>query len=182
MKSLIIVLGILLSLFTAGGLFQKPTSCLKPADFSFVSMDTKNEGFEILTSVIILPNTEIRFCDSEWNGNHFGADESDLVWNTGEETILPGSLIQFTQLHNTPKVSYGSISNTIRISKEKDAIFAYQGNPRLPKVFIAAIANHESAYGTLINTGLAESFSALTLLDEAHTGSNIQINSSKNNY
>lgn len=134
----------------------------RPGDISFTSIDANNDGFEVISLVNIPANTTIHFTDSEWNGNRFGADESDMAWNTGEQIIKAGSIISFTNLGSNPKVSIGTLKNKLRISKKREAIFAYLGSTRIPTVFLAAVANDELAYGTLINTSLKKDRSALT--------------------
>ena len=161
MKSLAIIFSLIISLLIGGSLYTPFRSNLKVGDISFVSMDAKKEAFKIITNTRILPNTEVHFTDSEWNGNRFGADESNIIWNSGKDTIEIGRVIVFSKLDITPTVSVGSIQNRLRISKKKDAIFAYQGSARLPQQFIAVISNHKEAYGTLINTGLDEANATL---------------------
>ncbi|MFT5666092.1 MAG: hypothetical protein ACI9DK_000270, partial [Vicingaceae bacterium] len=98
---------------------------LKVGDISFVSMNSSdNDGFSISTSVNLLPRTKIHFTDSEWNGNYFGFDESDILWETGNDTINANSVIKFTNINSLPLVSIGNMYGTMRISKKKDAIFA----------------------------------------------------------
>ncbi|WP_422081185.1 hypothetical protein [Ulvibacterium sp.] len=135
---------------------------LQPGDISFTSINAYNDGFEVISLVNIPSNTTIHFTDSEWNGNRFGADESDMVWNTGGQVIKAGSTVSFTNLGSNPRVSIGTLKNKLRISKKKEAIFAYLGSTRMPTVFLAAVGNDEFAYGTLINTSLQMDKSALT--------------------
>lgn len=154
MKSLLLIFSLIVSLLIGGSLYHPSKSNLKVGAISFISMNGSNESFEIITNSTIFPHTEIHFTDSEWNGTQFGADESNIVWNSGEDTIKVAEIITFSELDINPTVSVGSLQNTLRISKKKDAIFAYQGTTRLPSHFIAVISNHNEAYGTLINTGL----------------------------
>ncbi|CAM4288873.1 hypothetical protein [Zobellia nedashkovskayae] len=135
---------------------------LKVGDISFTSMkSTTSDGFSITTAVKLPPRTKIRFTDSEWNGNHFGFDESDILWETGNDTINANSEIKFTNLNSTPSVSIGSVYGSMRISKKEDAIFAYTGNERTPMKILAACANDEFGFGTLINTSLTKGTTAL---------------------
>lgn len=137
---------------------------LKTGDISFISMNTSNnDGFTIVTHVNIQPKTIIRFTDSEWNGNHFGIDENDISWNTGKDTIQAGSVIKFTNVSHSPSATNGTIKGKLRISKKSEAIFAYIGTSRMPVRFLAAIANNSEAYGTLINTGLVDGCSTITI-------------------
>jgi hypothetical protein len=49
----------------------------------------------------------------------------------------------------------------MRISKKKDAIFAYIGNDRMPMKILAACANDKLGFGTLINTNLTKGTTAI---------------------
>ena len=139
---------------------------IEHGDISFVSIDAENDQFEVLTVIELQPGTSIHFTDSEWNGNHFGFDESNLIWNTGEQPIPEGTLIQFNKLAEQPYVTYGTLSNTMSLSKKGDAIFAYQGTTRMPTRILASVANDSLAYGTLVNTGLIPGITALTFTEK----------------
>ncbi len=135
---------------------------LQVGDISFISMkSSNNDSFSIITSVNLQPGTKIHFTDSEWNGNHFGFDESNILWKTGNHIIKANSIIKFTNLNSTPFVSIGSLYGYMRISKKKDAIFAYIGNERMPIKILAACANDELGFGTLVNTGLIKDITAI---------------------
>lgn len=135
---------------------------LQTGCISFISLNsTKNDGFEIITNVDIPPKTKVHFTDSEWNGNHFGFDENDITWFTGEKIIKAKSLIRFTNLNSNASVSVGTLKGSMKISKKEDAIFAYLGDKRMPDIFLAAIANIELGYGTLMNTGLIDGETAI---------------------
>ena len=136
------------------GLRVEQRSSLTTGDISFVDFDTRKEGFSIKALNHILPKTKIHFTDSEWNGNRFGADENDIIWETGNDTIKKGTIIHFSSLDIDPVASRGHIQNTMSLSKEREAVFAYKGSSRLPTKFIAAAANDSMGFGTLINTGL----------------------------
>ncbi|MFB1021130.1 MAG: hypothetical protein QMC40_00005, partial [Vicingaceae bacterium] len=60
-----------------------------------------------------------------------------------------------------PLVSIGNIYGSMRISKKKDAIFAYIGNDRMPTKILAACANDKLGFGTLINTNLTKGSTAI---------------------
>lgn len=135
---------------------------LKTGDISFSSMKgADTDGFTIKTLVNLPPKTEIRFTDSEWNGNHFGFDEHDILWKTGNNVILANSIIIFSDLNATPSVSMGTIYGSMKISKKKDAIFAYIGSKRMPLRILAACSNDELGFGTLLNTRLIRDRTAL---------------------
>lgn len=123
---------------------------------------TSHNGFAIRTYVNIPPKTKIRFTDSEWNGNRFGFDENDIIWKTGAEIIRAGSIVNFTNLDSNASVTDGTVFGSMKLSKKNDAIFAYLGDKRMPIKFLAAIANNELGFGTLMNTGLINGKTAIT--------------------
>ena len=146
---------------------SKTDTLLRSGCISFISMEsTKNDGFVIRTNVDISPNSKIRFTDSEWNGNHFGFDENDITWINGTKIIPAGTVIHFTNLNAKAAVSRGTIMGSMSLSQEKDAIFAYIGDQRMPTKFLAAMANNELGYGTLLNTGLVKGQTAITFQKE----------------
>lgn len=163
MKKLKVILA--LTLLTLSLLIIKPKNnqkSLMPGDISFISMQShNNDGFVIITSVSLPPNTKIHFTDSEWNGNHFGFDESDIIWKTGNDTIQANTIIKFMNLNSNPTVSTGNIYGSMKISEKQDAIFAYTGNARMPIKIIAACANNDLSFGTLINTNLTKGSTAI---------------------
>jgi hypothetical protein len=163
MKGVIIFTIMILMVFFASISGIKKHAKLSPGAISFISLDSHNEGFAIVTNQQLPPKTTIHFTDSEWNGNRFGEDESDIVWVTGIDTIIPGTKIEFRNLDSVPLASIGTVQNTLRLSKKEEAIFAYIGTTRMPVKFLAAAANDESGYGTLINTGLHLGTTAITL-------------------
>lgn len=168
MKELkIIFAGILLIVLTSVITLRKNDFSLKTGCISFISIKSKkNDGFAIRTNVDITPGTKIRFTDSEWNGNHFGIDENDITWITGNKIIPVGTIIDFTNLNDKASVSYGTILGSMRLSKKSDAVFAYLGDKRMPTIFLAATANNKLGYGTLINTGLIDGETAITFQKE----------------
>ncbi len=137
---------------------------LRTGDISFISFKSTNEdGFAIITFVDLPPGTKIRFIDSEWNGNHFGFDENDVLWQTGDKLIEAGSVISFMDLNSEQSsVDHGKILGTMNLSSKKEAIFAYVGDERMPTKFLAACANNSIGYKTLINTDLVEGQTAIT--------------------
>lgn len=140
---------------------------LQTGCISFISINsTKDDTFEIITNVNIQPKTKIRFTDSEWNGNHFGFDENDITWLTGDRIIKAESVVSFTNLNSNASVSVGTVSGSMRLSEKEDAIFAYLGDKRMPTIFLAAVANNELGYGTLINTGLINGETAIIFREE----------------
>lgn len=154
---------------------QKKEIALKTGDISFISLkSTNNSGFSIITFVNLPPKTKIHFTDSEWNGNHFGSDENDILWKTGKNAIQAGSIINFTNLDSNPSVTYGVLFGSMKISKKNDAIFAYLGYEKMPIKFLAAVANDELGYGTLINTNLVDGKTAITYPKDISYSNNYQ--------
>ncbi len=136
---------------------------LKAGDLEFISLKAKNEdGFTIITHTNLPPNTQIHFSDSEWNGNRFGADESELLWTSGNNLIQAESRIHFNRLNSSPSVSIGTLSGSMKISQKGDAVFAFIGYQKMPSVFLAAASNNNLAFGTLINTKLIMGETAIT--------------------
>lgn len=182
----------------------KVTENLKTGDLAFTSFKAiEDESFTLVTFKDLKPNSIIYFTDSEWNGNHFGADEGTLIWNTGDIIIKAGTQITFNNINTNPISTLGSVKNILKLSKFNEALFAYVGTaPKVPDTFIAAVANNTTGYGTLINTGLIDGETAITypintyqaeylnpinILDEnmlisLNDMSNYSLNTSSNNY
>ncbi|WP_298897326.1 hypothetical protein [uncultured Psychroserpens sp.] len=137
---------------------------LETGDIAFSSFHSKhNDSFSIFTLEDIPAHTKIYFTDSEWNGNRFGIDEGNLVWNSGSQSILSHTEIEFSDINNTPKTNIGLVHGSLNLNHKEDAIFAYSGESiKQPTVFIAAVSNHAKSYGTLINTNLKEGQTAIT--------------------
>lgn len=136
---------------------------LKTGDISFIGFNAiENDSFSIVSFVDIAPHSSIRFTDSEWDGTRFDLDENCMTWNSGENWIKAGTVVHFSREGNQALVSVGMVDRPIRLSRNEDAVFAYVGTEYLPNHFLAAMANSESAYGTLENTGLTNGKTALT--------------------
>lgn len=164
MKDLKIIAILLILLALSLLIKQKQANNLKAGDIAFIGFNaSQNDGFSIITLANIKPNSTIYFTDSEWNGTRFGADESNMSWNSGNTLITKGTIIIFDNISKHPKVNLGTVKNTMKLSKNGDALFAYLGSaPKLPSKFLAAVATNSSSYGTLANTGLIEGFTAIT--------------------
>jgi hypothetical protein len=134
-------------------------------DLAFIAFNADaDDDFALVTFVDIPANTIVYFTDSEWNGSTFGTDENDFSWNSGTSVIPEGTVITFNTISATASVSVGIITGEPGgISGSAEAIFAFLGTaPRTPTTFIAAVANSDSAYGSLDNTGLTAGTSAIT--------------------
>lgn len=152
---------------------------MKTGDIQFVGFNAIiNDSFSIQTLVDIPANTTIHFTDSEWNGARFGLDENNAVWNSGNNVIEAGTVIHFSNPNEAPTASIGSIHPALRISKKEEAIFAYIGSERVPKRFLAAMANDKKAYKTLNNTGLEQGVTAIIFPNKLHFSKREKQNSS----
>ncbi|OIQ30422.1 MAG: hypothetical protein BM564_03385 [Bacteroidetes bacterium MedPE-SWsnd-G2] len=124
---------------------------IKPGHFTFVTM--QSNSFQIKIKDTIPPHANIYFTNSKWNGNHFNINGSHLTWNTGTESILPGSKISFSQIEKQPTASKGSLEGQMKLTSQ-DPIFAYLGHNKMPTLFLAAVGTNNKAFGTLTNTQL----------------------------
>jgi hypothetical protein len=139
---------------------------LQEGDISFVSYNAiGQDSFAIKINRTIKPNTIINFTDSEWDGTKFSKDETNVIWKTGNTSIVPGTIVSFGKKEGKPYASIGKVNKAIKISKSGDAIFAYIGFKRQPLRFLSAMANHKDSYGTLKNTGLKEGVNAITFIE-----------------
>ncbi len=159
--SLFIAFPVLLILIWISLSNAKPS--LQAGAITFEELTTRgDDSFSIQTQMDIPKGSIIRFTDSEWNGNRFGADEGDIVWNSGNNVIPAGTLVIFQLQDSGTTVTHGSAYGTMRLSNEREALFAYVGSLRLPTGFLAVISNDTLAYGTLLNTGLVNTSAAVT--------------------
>lgn len=128
---------------------------IKQGHLTFLKMNTDStQGFQILIHDTLPPNTSINFTDSKWNGNHFNIKESNIVWLSGSEPLLPDEKIEFKNLNQNPMVSKGTLKGKMKLSARNEAIFAYLGHNKMPRLFLAVISTDSTAYGTLLNTQL----------------------------
>ena len=158
-KILIIPIVLLITIFT----LESNTSALETGDIAFSSFDfTGNDSFSIITLKSIKPNTTLYFTDAKWTGNRFRINGHHLVWTSGDQELAKGTLIEFKDLKQNATVNVGNVNSKMALSKKGDAIYAYTGSLKMPKVFLAGISNDIINYGTLINTGLEEGKSTIT--------------------
>ncbi|RZJ69596.1 choice-of-anchor I family protein [Flavobacterium sp.] len=143
----------------------------QPGDIAFVGWNADgDDDIAFVTFKDISPNTNIYFCDSEWNGTGFGTDEGDFTWTSGAALIPAGTVIHINALSAAINTSHGviSFSNAGGLSSSSDAMFAFLGTaPRTATVHLAAISNAASGFGTLANTGLAIGTTAILLPEGA---------------
>ena len=156
MRPLLLVLCLII--LVASSVHHETRTKLNQGDILFIGLKTDgDDGFALVTFVDLERETQIYFADSEWNGTRFGMDESAILWQSGPETVKAGSIITFDFLNSEPRVSSGLVRGKMALSQESDAVFAYLGTgPRVPLLFLAAVANDPQGFGTLTNTGLKE--------------------------
>ncbi|MFT3794890.1 choice-of-anchor I family protein [Flavobacterium sp.] len=142
-----------------------------PGDLAFVGFNADgNDDLAFVTFKDIPANTNIYFCDSEWNGSAFGTDEGDFTWSSGTSIIPAGTVISLNSVSSGMTASLGTISqnNAGGLSNDEEAMFAFLGTgPRIPTTLLAAIANNANAFGTLSGTGLTAGTSAIVLPEGA---------------
>ena len=160
MKKLLLIT----TIFMVNLLYAQPSI----GDMAFIAFNADaDDDFAMVTFVDLPANTNIYFTDSEWDGAAFGDDENDFAWNTGDVVIPEGTVITFNTISATATVSIGTLTGAPGgISGSAEAIFAYLVNdpsfPRVPSTFITAVANSDTAYGSLDNTGLTLGTTAIT--------------------
>lgn len=147
----------------------------QPGDIAFVGFNADgDDDIAFVTLKDIDPSTNIYFCDSEWNGTGFPADdEGDFTWTSPAEVVPAGSIITINNLSASIETNIGSIThnNAGGLSSGSEAMFAFLGTaPRTVTTMLAAIANSASAYGTLENTGLLVGTTAVTLPEGTDLG------------
>lgn len=156
-------------LFCLGAITFSQAQLSAPGDIAFVGFNADgDDDIAFVTFKDIQPNTNIYFCDSEWNGTGFGTDEGDFTWTSGSEVIPAGTVISINALSATISPSLGTISlnNAGGLSASGDAMFAFLGTaPRTVTTLLAAISNSASGFGTLDNSGLAAGTTAVLLTE-----------------
>ncbi|MFD2917884.1 choice-of-anchor I family protein [Psychroserpens luteus] len=142
---------------------------LSTGDMAVIAFNADaDDDFAMVTFVDIPANTTLYFTDSEWDGSAFGDDENDFSWNSGNSSIVAGTVITFNTISAAvPTVSVGTITGEPGgISGSAEAIFVFLvddvNQPRVPSTFIAAVANSGSGYGSLEGTNLIEGMTAIT--------------------
>lgn len=156
-------------LFTLGIFGLGHAQLTAPGDIAFVGFNADgDDDIAFVTFKDIPANTNIYFCDSEWNGNAFGTDEGDFTWNSGTTVIAAGTIITINQLSAAISSTYGTIafSNAGGLSASGDAMFAFLGTaPRTVTTMLAAVSNSASGFGTLANSGLSAGTTAVLLTE-----------------
>ena len=147
---------------------------LTTGDIAFVGLNADGDDDLAFVALDSIPtNTEIIFCDSEWNGTAFGTDEGDFTWNSGSAVIPAGTVISINNMDASLTPSQGSITvnNAGGFSGTSDAMFAFLGtSPRTVSTMLAAIANSVNAFGTLDNSGLIVGLTAVVITEGADIG------------
>lgn len=140
-----------------------------PGDIAFVGFNADgDDDVAFVTFKDIPANTNIHFCDSEWNGSAFGTDENDFIWTSPATVVPAGTIISIYALSATPNPSIGTITGTPGgLSHNGDALFAFLGtstaNPREVDTMLAAISNSASGFGVLTGSGLSQGTTAVML-------------------
>lgn len=146
----------------------------QPGDLAFVGFNADgDDDIAFVTFKDIAPNTNIYFCDSEWNGAGFGTDEGDFTWTSPASVVPAGTIVTINSLSATINTNIGAITlnNAGGLSSSADAMFAFLGTaPRTATTMLAAISNSASGFGTLEGTGLAQGTTAVLLPEGADLG------------
>ncbi len=161
------LLAVTLALF--GEALAAPAPMLSEGDIAFVGFNAQGVDNIAIVNLVSLPaHTILRFCDSEWNGTGFGVDEGDFTWDSGDEELPAGTVVNFDGLDGTLVVNHGSITiaNNGGFSTSGEAMFVFEGSAeRTPSAMLAAIATSStalfSATGDYSNLGLHADSTAL---------------------
>ena len=136
-------------------------------DIAFTGFNADgDDDIAFVTFKDIPANTQIIFCDSEWNGTSFGTDEGDFTWSSGSTIIPEGTVVAFNSISATITPSIGTIiiNNAGGLSSSSDAMFAFLGiSPRTVTTMLAAISNSSTGFGDLTNSGLTIGSTAILL-------------------
>lgn len=140
-----------------------------PGDIAFVGFNADgDDDIAFVTFKDIPANTNIYFCDSEWNGTGFGTDEGDFTWTSPTTVIPAGTVISINALSAAIAPSLGTITlnNAGGLSASGDAMFAFLGTaPRTVTTMLAAISNSSSGFGVLTGSGLSSGTTAVLLTE-----------------
>lgn len=139
---------------------------LSTGDIAFVGFNADGDDDLAFVALEDIPaNTTIYFCDSEWADTGFVSGEGDMTWASGGSKINAGTVITLNTLgESTISANVGTLTGGTGLSSSSESVFAFIGTgERKPTTFLAAIANHPSAFGSLINTGLQAGGTAIVL-------------------
>ncbi len=161
--------------------------CQSAGDLAFVGFNTDGDRDFAMVVLKVLPaNTTIYITDDETTGtgspSGLSGSEGTLTWNTGGNTIAPGTIVVFSDTDNSGNPNFGvtvgtlSRSGAFTLSGSKDGLIAFLGSDEnTPTTYIAAlqIGNDSSELGpfdgngtTLTNTGL-DTQSTIAVIDTA---------------
>ncbi|RYZ27554.1 MAG: T9SS type A sorting domain-containing protein [Chitinophagaceae bacterium] len=156
-------------LFLLGAIGVSQAQLSAPGDIAFVGFNADgDDDIAFVTFKEIPANTNIHFCDSEWNGSAFGTDENDFIWTSPATVVPAGTIISIYALSATPNPTIGTITGTPGgLSHNGDALFAFLGtsttSPREVATMLAAISNSEAGFGVLTGSGLSQGTTAIML-------------------
>lgn len=155
---------------------------LSTGDIAFTSFNADDDGWAVVSLVDLPANTVIYFSDNEWNGSAFNdTNEHALMWNTGTNPILAGTVVVFTEIDATPdiiKATIGTLSlaggagSNLGLAKSNETFYAYLGTSAVnPTTFLAAITTEADAHTDYItNAGLTLGTNAIALDDDVDFG------------
>jgi hypothetical protein len=142
---------------------------LQPGDVMLTGFNADAANGESIALVVLkdIPaNDTLRFCDSEWTGSAFGADEGVFSWVNTAPTPA-GTIIRIDSISSgTTTASVGTIIPSLDssggIGNSDEAYFVFQGSgTRVPTTFLTAVATRSTSFGSLTGTGLTLGTSAV---------------------
>lgn len=163
------MLKIKITLLLICGLISSSFAQLATGDIAFIGFNADGDSDVSFLALKEIPaQTIIYFCDSEWNGNSFESGEGDLTWQMNNTPLEQGTVITINNLDGEISCNLGTITGGTGLTKNGDALFAYQGDAmRSPSTFLAAIGNSKSSFGQLDGTNLELGFTAIALTETA---------------
>ncbi|MCU0571319.1 MAG: hypothetical protein MUF49_32725, partial [Oculatellaceae cyanobacterium Prado106] len=149
---------------------------LSAGSIAFVGFNSDGNDDLAFVALVDIPVGEVvYFEDNEWNGTGFtDTNENGFSW-TVTEAVAAGTIVRINNIFNaaaaggvsasTGAIAYLASRGSNRgIGNSDEVIYAYQGSPGTPTVFLTAVANGGfGANGSLVGTGLAVGTTALDL-------------------
>jgi len=161
---------------------------LQPGDIAFTGFNADAGNGESVAFVALkdIPAGDtLRFCDSEWTGTAFGADEGTFAW-VATSLVPAGTVVRIDSISSgTTTASVGQIIAALDssggIGNSDEAYFVFQGpSSRVPTTFLAAVATRAGSFGTLTGTGLTLGSTAVVFRTDidvaAYTGPRTGLN------
>ncbi|AFY32951.1 ExeM/NucH family extracellular endonuclease [Calothrix sp. PCC 7507] len=147
---------------------------LNAGNIAFVGFNADgNDNLAFVALVNIPAGETIYFEDNEWNGSSFAdTNEGAFSW-TSTAAVAAGTIVRIDNIGTgTISASTGTVVASVTgrggnrgIAAGDEVIYAYQGTPGTPTVFLTAIANggFSAANGVLTGTGLTAGTNAIDL-------------------